>query len=35
MVIQSNTLPAGKYLLSVRVAGTNWDRQTVFVHVVD
>ena len=34
-VIQGNKLPAGKYLLSVRVSSTNWDRATVFVQVVD
>ena len=35
VVIQRNKLPAGKYLLSVRVSSTNWDRATVFVQVVD
>jgi len=34
-VIQGNRLPPGKYLLSVRLSGNNWDRQTLFVQVVE
>jgi len=36
-VIQGNRLPPGKYVLAVRVHGSkqNWDRQTLFVQVVD
>ena len=36
-VVQSNTLPPGKYVLTVRVSGAkaNWDRQTLFVQVVE
>jgi hypothetical protein len=34
-VLQDNTLPPGKYLLSVRASGSNWDRQTLFFQVVD
>jgi hypothetical protein len=34
-VIQSDRLPPGKYVLTVRVSGAkqNWDRQTLFVQV--
>jgi hypothetical protein len=34
-VIQGNRLPPGKYLFSVRLRGSNWDRQTLFVQVVE
>jgi hypothetical protein len=36
-VIQGNRLPPGKYVLAVRVHGSrqNWDRQNLFVQVVD
>ena len=36
-VIQSDRLPPGKYVLTVTVSGAkqNWDRQTLFVQVVD
>lgn len=33
-VLQSNTLPPGKYLLRVKLRGSkNWDRQTIFFTV--
>lgn len=36
-VIQGNRLPPGKYVLAVRVHGSkqNWDRQNLFLEVVD
>jgi hypothetical protein len=34
-VIQGKRLPPGKYLFSVRLSGSNWDRQTLFVQVVE
>jgi hypothetical protein len=36
-VVQSNRLPPGKYVLSVRVHGSkrNWDRQTFFLQVAE
>jgi hypothetical protein len=36
-VIQGNRLPPGKYVLAIRVSGSrrSWDRQTLFVQVVE
>jgi hypothetical protein len=36
-VVQGNRLPPGKYLLSVNVSGSkqNWDRQTLFVQILE
>ena len=36
-VVKGNRLPPGKYVLTVRVHGSkrNWDRQTLYVHVVE
>jgi len=36
-VVKGNRLPPGKYVLTIRVSGSkrNWDRQTLYVHVVE
>jgi hypothetical protein len=36
-VVKGNRLPPGKYVLTVRVHGAkqNWDRQTLYVQVVE
>ena len=36
-VVKGNRLPPGKYVLTIRVSGSkrNWDRQTLYVQVVE